>query len=214
MPKAQHQNGAAEVLIKMVKGVKDSLLRALGDVKLTYNETNTMFLEIAQLCNERPIGLKPNLSTDPVFLSPNSLYLGRTSERIAAGPFSAADLFEDEPKHFESRFYLVQAITNQFWKVWTKLYFPTLLVRQKWHTAKRNLQCGDICMLYDKDNLRGEWRLVMVTETFPDDNGIVRNVEVKSFPKQDGSTTYTPSAPSFMKRHVSSLVVLVPKEDQ
>ena len=76
MPKAQHQNGAAEVLIKMVKGVKDSYLRALGDVKLTYNETHTMFLEITQLCNERHIGLKPNLSTDPVYLSPNSLYLG------------------------------------------------------------------------------------------------------------------------------------------
>ena len=105
-------------------------------------------------------------------------------------------------------------ITNQFWKVWTKLFFPTLLVRQKWHTARRNLQCGDVCMLYDKGNLRGEWRLVVVTQTFPDENDVVRNVEVKSFPKQDGSPVYHPSNPSFLKRHVSSLVVLVPKEDQ
>ena len=81
MPHSQHQNGAAEILIQMVKGVKMSYMKALGEVKLTYNETHTMFLEIAQLCNKRPIGLRPNQ------LSPNSLYLGRASDKIASGPF-------------------------------------------------------------------------------------------------------------------------------
>ena len=67
MQHSQHQNGAAEILIQMVKGVKMSYMKALGEVKLTYNETHTMFLE---LCNERPIGLRPNQ------VSANSLYLG------------------------------------------------------------------------------------------------------------------------------------------
>ena len=214
MPKSQHQNGAAEILIKLVKGVKDSYLRALGDVKLTYNETNTMCLEIAQLYNERPIGLKPNLSTDPVYLSPNSLYLGRTSDRIASGPFQSQILFEDDPKSFRNRFHLVQAITNQFWKVWLKIYFPTLLIRQKWHTARRNLQKGDVCMLRDMDSLRGEWKLVLVTNTFPDDHGQVRNVEIRAHPQQDGSPVYKPSSPSYLKRHVSNLVLLVPVDEE
>ena len=31
MPDSQHQNGASEILVKMVKGVKSSLLRSIGD---------------------------------------------------------------------------------------------------------------------------------------------------------------------------------------
>jgi hypothetical protein len=213
MPQSQHQNGAAEILIKMVKGVKMSYMKALGDVKLTYNETHTMFLEIAQLCNERPIGLKPNQSTDPEYLSPNSLYLGRASDRIAAGPFQPDEIFTDDPQNVQTRFHLVQSITNQFWKIWTKLYFPTLLIRQKWHTARRNIQVGDVCVMQDSSNLRGEWRLALVTSTFPDEHGVVRNVEVKVSPKQDSSMVYRPTAPNYLKRHVSNLVVLVPKEE-
>lgn len=165
------------------------------------------------LCNERPIGLKPNLNTDPEYLSPNSLYLGRSSDRIAAGPFTSKDFFEDDPKHFVNRFHLVQGITNQFWKVWTKIFFPSLLIRQKWHTSKRNLEKNDICLLQDSNSIRGEWRLVQVTDTYPDKAGLVRNVEVKAKPKQDGTLSYIPSAATFLRRHVNNLILLVPACD-
>ena len=42
MPDLQHQNGAAESLVKMMKGVKKSLMRAMGDTKLSLNELNTL----------------------------------------------------------------------------------------------------------------------------------------------------------------------------
>ena len=42
---------------------------------------------------------------------------------------------------------------------------------------------------------------------------MVRNVEVKVSIKQDSSLVYKPSAPNYLKRHVSNLVVLVPKEE-
>ena len=212
MPASQHQNGAVEIMVKLVKGIKASYLKAIGDVKLTYNELNTMFLEIANLCNERPIGIKPNQSTDPEFLSPNSLYLGRASDRIASGPFSSSD-FIDDPSKVSTRFHLVQALTNQFWKVWLKLYFPTLLIRQKWHTERRNLCVNDVCMLRDANSIRGEWRLCRVSQVYPDDNGRVRNVEVKVSGKQDSSLRYNPGSPSFLNRHVSNLILLVPAED-
>ena len=214
MPSSQHQNGAAEILIKFVKGVKVAYMKAIGDCKLTYNETNTMFLEIANLCNERPIGLKPNMSTDPEYLSPNSLYLGRASDRISAGPFQSQDVFEEDPKNFPTRFHLVQAITNQFWRVWIKLFFPSLLIRQKWHTEVRNLEVGDVCLLQDLNALRGEWRLAIVSHVYPDEHGKVRNVELRVSQKQDGSLNYKPGVASYLKRHVNNLVLLVPKSEQ
>ena len=212
MSQSQHQNGAVEIMVKLIKGIKNSYMKAIGDVKLTYNELNTMFLEIANICNERPIGVKPNQSTDPEFLSPNSLYLGRSSDRIASGPFSATDIFED-PSSATTRFQLVQAVTNQFWKVWMKLYFPTLLIRHKWHTEKRNLCVGDVCVLRDSNCLRGEWRLCRVSEVYPDNHGRVRNVQVKVSGKQDCSLSYNPGAQNYLNRHVCNLILIVPAKD-
>ena len=87
MADSQHQNGAAESLIKVVKGITKSLMRVVGDPKLSLNELNTLLAECANLANERPIGLKPNIHTDPEYLSPNSLQFGRSSSRISSGPF-------------------------------------------------------------------------------------------------------------------------------
>ena len=122
-------------------------------------------------------------------------------------------MFDPDLKQVRSRFNLVQGLTNQFWKNWTTLYFPSLLIRQKWHTSKRNLCVGDVCLLQDSNCLRGEWRLCKVSETYPDIHGRVRNMEVQVSSKQSGSVQDMPLATSRLKRHVNSLVLLVPADE-
>ena len=151
MADSQHQNGASEILVKLVKGVTRSLTHSLGDTKFSLNELFTLLDECANLVNERPIGLKPNMQTDPEYLSPNSLLLGRSSDRISAGPFEAKVPLDGSTVSYKSVFLKVQRITDQFWKTWQKVYFPTLLIRQKWHHQKRNLRLGDICKLRDSN---------------------------------------------------------------
>ena len=213
MPASQHQNGSAEVMIKYVKGIKASYLKALGATKLTYNETNTMMLEIANLCNERPIGLKLNSDTDPEYLSPNSLFLGRCSDRINSGPFIEDGVHLEDVKQLKTRFLLVQSITNNFWKTWMRLFFPSLIIRQKWHHTRRNLKVNDVCLLKDSNAVRGDWRLARVSEVYPDNKGIVRNVEVAVSTNNNGSVKYKPSSCNLLKRHVSNLIVLVPADE-
>ena len=75
------------------------------------------------------------------------------------------------------------------------------------------MRLGDVCLLKDPDAFRAEWRLAVVTATFPDKHGKVRNVEVKVVPSQDKSKEYKPIKPNYLKRHVSNLVVIVPVED-
>ena len=169
--------------------------------------------ECSNLANERPISLKPNSRTDSEFLSPNSLLLGRTSSRISSGPFEDQNVFIDDPKHAKTRFLFIQTIVNQFWRVWMKLCFPSLLIRQKWHTEQRNLKTGDVCLLQDSSTYRGEWRLARVSETYPDRRGNVRNVELMIKPKQDEKKEYKSQRPIFIKRHVNHLIVIVPAED-
>ena len=211
---SQHQNGISESMVKVSKTVLRSLMKAIGSQVLTLNELNTLLAETAQLVNERPIGTKPNEHVDSAYLSPNSLLLGRNSDRICSGPFLPQNVDWGDPSTYKSRFLMVQAIIEQFWRNWMKLFFPSLVVRQKWHVEKRNLQVGDICVMQDSNAIRGEWRLVKVISCYPDSHGKVRNVELLVKPRQGAGGDYISSAPIHVKRHVQNLVLLVPIEEQ
>ena len=202
------------LLAKQVKAVQKSVNRVLGDTKLTLNEMFTLVAEIGNLLNERPIGTKPNEHSGTDYLSPNSLLLGRCSGRISSGPFQEGGVFTDDPKAAHSRSLLVQAITTQFWKIWIANYFPTLLIRQKWHVDRRNMAVGDICLLKDPNAYRGEWRLCEVASVSPDDRGKVRNVRVMVKPRQGGSVHYLPTKPFYVNRHVSNLILLLPAQER
>ena len=173
-------------MVKLAKGAMKSLLQELGSNVVTLNELNTILMEAANLINSRPIGVKPNKDTDSGFLTPNSLLLGRNSDVIDSGPFESRDMFDQGSKVDQDRFKLVQKIINQFWTVWIKNYFPSLLVRKKWHHKQRNIQVGDICFLQDSNQIRGDFRKCRVSAVYPDKEGVVRNVEVLAVPKQDG----------------------------
>ena len=220
MPAAHHQSGAVEIMVKLCKGVMRALTAAIGSTVLFLNEYFTLFKECSNLVNERPIGLKPNRATDQEFLSPNSLLLGRCSDRINSGPFQNKIDFGSDPNHDKTRFILVQKITDQFWNVWQKLYFPTLIRRQKWHHSQRNLKIGDIVSVRDSNAIRGEWRLARVSDVFPDNHGIVRNVELTLPPpslladKSAGKNYKAGFAMVKMKRHVNSVIVVEPNEDE
>ena len=212
MPSSQHQNGAAEAMVKLAKGVMKTLQKAIGESKLTLNQLFTLLAETSNIVNSRPIGEKPNQMTDPEFLSPNSLLLGRSSDRIDCGPFKTKDLFADSATLDMEKFMKVEKITDQFWTEWMKSDFPTLLRREKWHYTKRNLKVDDICLLRDSNALRGDYRLCRVTSVFPDQDMVVRNVEVVTALKQDGTGPYKCQPLSSVKRHVSNLIVIVPAE--
>lgn len=61
-----------------------------------------------------------------------------------------------------TRLEFIQKTVDAFWRKWTRDYFPTLLIRQKWHVDCRNLQLGDIVLVKDNNVLRGNWKLAEV----------------------------------------------------
>ena len=61
--------------------------------------------------------------------------------------------------------------------------------------------------------MRGEWRLGRITKVFPDELGVVRNVELKVAQKFDGKGSYKFKEPSLVKRHVGRLIVLHTAEE-
>ena len=88
-------------------------------------------------------------------------------------------------------------------------------MRQKWHTAHRNLKTGDLVLIQDSNLVRGQWRLGIVSNTFPGSDGKARKVEVQyKNPKQgEPVAKYQGRGYVTIERPVHRLVLLTPKND-
>ncbi|XP_078346298.1 uncharacterized protein LOC144631679 [Oculina patagonica] len=199
---APWQNGISEALIK---SIKRAITLAIGENVLTFSELQTICFEAANLVNERPIGRHPTTTDDGAYLCPNDLLLGRSTPRVPSGPFRESA----NPRH---RFEFVQNIVNGFWKRWTRDFFPSLLVRQKWHTSHRNVKVGDIVLIQDSNQIRGNWKLGRVTKAHESKDGKVRKVEVqyKNPKPNEPVRTYAGRGFVTVERPVQRLVIVVP----
>ena len=74
----------------------------------------------------------------------------------------------------------MQYLSDQFWKRWVREYLVLLQERQKWFFPSRNVQVDDVVLVVDSSAPRGSWVLGRVTEVYPDKNGLVRNVSIRT----------------------------------
>ena len=196
-PDAPWQNGCAEAL---VKSAKRAITVSIGDQILTFTEMQTVLYEVANLLNERPIGRHPTALEDGAYLCPNDLLLGRSTNKISGGPFSSAS-------NRYSRYKFVQKIISAFWVKWTRDFFPSLTIWPKWHTSRRSVKVGDIVLIQDSNQIRGNWKMARVTQANPSlRDGFVRNIELQY--KNKGSTNYTT-----ISRPMQRVIVLVPVDE-
>lgn len=200
-----HQ-GAVEAL---VKSAKRALKLAIHTQRLSAPEFLTVCTEAANTINERPIGLLPSLDSDINVLTPNCLLLGRAT---SVNP----NCWQPGSTSLKTRFHLVNAVGEQFWKHWIELFAPNLLYQEKWHKARRNLQVDDVVLVADSNAIRGEYRLARVTETHPGRDGSVRKVTItyKNFKTGKDVRSYSGAKNTTVTRSVQRLAILVPVEDQ
>ena len=78
---APWENGCSESLIK---SVKRCIVKSVNNSILSYSELHTTLMEISNLMNERPIGIKPGCDLGS-YLYPNDLLLGRTTIKVSVG---------------------------------------------------------------------------------------------------------------------------------
>ena len=103
-------------------------------------------------------------------------------------------------------------MVEDFWKQWTELYAPALVVQRKWHTATRNLRPGDVVIIADKNTLRGEYCLALVRDVIPGEDGIVRKVMVhyKKYHSGESVHEYRGARDTAVSRAVQRLALLFP----
>ena len=199
---APWQNGCAESLIS---SCKKAITNAIGTQVLMFSELLTVMYESGNLVNERPIGKMDLDISDGSYLCANDMLLGRATSRAVSGAFA-------DVKCPKRRYNFVQNIIDAFWIKWTRFYFPSLIIRQKWHVDHRNLREGDIVLLQDSNAIRGHWKMAKVSKTFSGIDGKVRKVEVQYKINNDNKNSISKSFVT-VERPVQRLVLLLPVSD-
>ena len=201
---AQWQNGVSEALIK---SVKKSLIIAIGNSILTYSQLQSSLFEVANILNQRPIGIKPSNDIDlGKYLCPNDLLLGRTTGQ-------ALSYNMEETPSFNSILDFNDKIVDSFWKKWTRDFLPSLIIRQKLYFEKRNLCIGDIVIFQDSNVIKACWKLGEVVITHKGKDGKVRNVNIRYKPRKDGPH-YKGHKDIIVSRSVHKIVVILPVEER
>ncbi|XP_013859164.1 uncharacterized protein LOC106514442 [Austrofundulus limnaeus] len=170
-PAASHHGGVWERLIRMVRKVLFSVLhqQTLDDESL-----QTILCEVEAILNDRPITKVSDDVNDLEALTPNHILLLKGRPTLAPGIFQERDVY------LRRRWRQVQYLSDLFWKRWTKEYLPLLQERQKWSKPRRNFTVDDIVVVVDHTAPRGSWILGRITNTYPDKNGLVRAVQLRT----------------------------------
>lgn len=170
-PAGSHHGGCWERLIRSVRKilnitVKEQLLDEEG--------LHTLLCEAEAVINSRPITKASSDLSDLEALTPNHLLLLKVKPELPPGVFHKDDQYANR------RWRQIQYLADIFWKRWCKEYLPQLQERQRWSTPGRNFCVGDVVLIVDDTSPRNSWPLGRIVETFPDKNGLVRQVKVKT----------------------------------
>lgn len=169
-PRAPHFGGLWEAAVKSAKRL---LVKEVTNASLTYEEMETVIIEVEAILNSRPIAPLPSSPNDEAALTPGHFLIGEplTAQVDATAQSTSTTLAK--------RWELVSQIKHQFWKRWSQEYLNELQQRNKWQTKAQNLQLGTIVIIKDNTPVM-TWRLGKVVETYPGPDGIVRTAAVKT----------------------------------
>ncbi len=167
-------------------------------------------MEVANVMNERPIGSLPGADSELNMLTPNSLLLGCATSTNPGG-------WHPQETSNTSRFNLIQNLADEFWKRWTELCAPSLVLHPKWHTSQRNLKPGDVVLVFDDSSaIRGEYRLAIVRQVYAGDDDKVRKVSLayKTYKVGEKVADYSGAKDQVITRSVQRLVLIVPVDQE
>ena len=189
IPLASHHNGAVEA---MVKTVKNALNKVIKEKCLTSEEYQTIFCEITECVNSRPLWPTSDgdLDQPPItcndLLRPGGLEHNSVDMNMCCNP--------------RKRYQYIQSLVNEWWKLWIRYFVPNLQPRSKWLKKRENLSIGDMVLLKDEKVPRGSWTRAIVEEIYPGPDKLVRSVKIRT-----SSSTFN--------RPIHKLILLLSKEE-
>ncbi len=189
-PHASNMSGKIERQIGSVRRILERIFFEMTS-KLTDESLATLFTEIEDILNSRPLSVISSDVQDVEPITPNTLLKGTIeSQRLPPGIFQ-------QDCQLKTKYRQVQFVVERFWDRWKAEYLHLLQTRQKWYERRQNLQINDILLIMDDNSPRNQWKLGKVTEIHPGRDGLVRKVTLKT-------------RTGYLQRPVNKLCMLLP----
>ncbi|XP_047515275.1 uncharacterized protein LOC125056291 isoform X1 [Pieris napi] len=155
-----------------VKSVKYHLKRVVGKALLTYEQLNTVLVEIEGVLNSRPLTAVTADPNDLNYLSPGHFLTGAPLNSYPEHNMS------DTPTNLLKFWSITVSMKQNFWKYWSKHYLCLLQSRPKWRDVSSNVKIGSLVILRSDNSPPLHWPMARVSNIFPGKDGQVRTVEV------------------------------------
>ena len=169
---------------RLVKSVKLPLKKVLGKARLSYEEMETMLIEVEGVVNCRPLTY---LHDDEVLepLTPSHLLHGRNiSARSTSSPLNVD---KRTPEELSRRVRYVQTTMQSYWQRFQHVYLATLREHHMYASRKRTnttnvLKVGDVVIIKPESSVtpRSSWRLGRVDSLVVGKDGHVRGAHLKT----------------------------------
>lgn len=117
---------------------------------------------------------------------------------VPPGDFGKHDLYKLQWR-------MMQSLASTLWDRWHKQYLATQQHRWKWQHQQPNISKGCIVLLKDSQSRRNDWRLGIITETYPSHDGKVWKVQVKIIWKE---------GPKLFLRPINEIVLLLQEDSE
>ncbi|XP_050308278.1 uncharacterized protein LOC126744769 [Anthonomus grandis grandis] len=170
-PAAPHMGGIWEANIK---SVKSHLIRIVGTQRLTYEEFNTVLVQIEGVLNSRPLC--------PISSDPSDLAVLTPGHFLTMQPLSALPDpdFTNHNINRLSRWQLLQRIHRDFWNRWHREYLHTLQQRAKWLDPIGEVEIGTMVVVKNENLHPLQWLLGRIVELLPGRDNVPRVAVVKT----------------------------------
>lgn len=157
---------------RMVRCVKNVLAFTLKEKAPQVETLYSLLIEAENLVNSRPLTHLPIDNSDSEPLTPNHFLLG--SPNIIQTPAV------NEKVCLRKQWQILQQLKQTFWRRWVLEYLPDLTRRTKWYQPVEPLKVGDVVVICDDNEARGEWKRGIVEEVFMAADGQVRSAVVRT----------------------------------
>ena len=157
-----------------IKSLKNHLYKVVGNQLLTYEEMNTLLVQIEALMNSRPLCVLSSDPSDPIALTP--------AHFLTLGPLEylpAANLSSNNISRLD-RFQMIHKMVQDFWKRWKVEYLTALQVRQKWNKDCNTIEVGKVVILEIPNTPPLRWPLGIINKIYPGTDNQIRVVDVRT----------------------------------
>jgi hypothetical protein len=169
-PTASHHGGVWERMIRTIRGVMMAVIPATS---LTDDVLSTVFCQVENIVNSRPLTKVSADSRDLEPLTPNHFLVLQTNTLPGWRNFLPGEAMKKKWKQ-------VQNIVHSFWCRWLKEYLPILQHRNKWHRPTKDLAVDDLVLVMDDSLPRRRWPLGLVEKVIQSSDGRVRSLQVRT----------------------------------